>query len=148
VRSWLATGNPVFPELYSVFGAPATRWDALTDQGLLRFLDQFGPARTLPNMITLPWHMTIHAAAYDGTLGPLFLLFLPLVILFMHRKGVLPWLFAFVLLYIVFWASPLSSFQMRFLVPITPLLAITFFQLFLRHFLQARINGGMNAVAN
>ena len=122
LRSALASGNPVFPELYAVFGAPPGRLDAVTAQGLKHFLEHFGPPRTLFNLLTLPWHMTIHAAAYDGALGPLFLILLPVLLIARWRRA-LPWLGAFVLFFIGIWASPWSSFQMRFLVPITPFLA-------------------------
>ncbi len=123
VRSWMASGNPVFPELYSIFGAPPQRWDTVTAQGLQRFLDQFGPQAPVLNPLTLPWHMTMHAERYHGTLGPLFLWLLPLLAL-RRWHGALPWLAAFVVGFVVVWASPLASFQMRFLVPISPLLAV------------------------
>ncbi len=122
-RSWLASGNPVFPELYSIFGAPPERWDAVTAQGLQRFLDQFGPPGTTLNPLVLPWHMTMHAERYHGALGPLFLWLLPLLAL-LRWRGAIPWLTAFVVCFVAVWASPLASFQMRFLVPITPLLAV------------------------
>lgn len=122
LRSWLAAHNPVFPELYWLFGAPPERWDAVTDQGLQGFLDQFGRERTLRNLIALPWHVTMHAAAYHGLLGPLFLLLLPCLALRRLRRG-LPWLLLFVLGFGLVWASPLASFQLRFLIPLVPLLA-------------------------
>lgn len=122
LRSWLAAHNPVFPELYWLFGAPPERWDAMTDQQLQGFLDQFGRERTLRNLVTLPWHVTMHAAAYHGLLGPLFLLLLPLLLLRRLRGG-LGWLALFVLGFMLVWASPLASFQLRFLVPIVPALA-------------------------
>lgn len=122
LRSWLATHNPVFPELYWLFGAPPERWDAVSQQGLDRFLDHFGRERTLRNLLTLPWLVTMHAEAYDGLLGPLFLLLLPGLLLLRIRQA-LPWLMLFVLGFGLVWASPLASFQLRFLMPIVPLLA-------------------------
>ncbi|NIV30519.1 MAG: GlyGly-CTERM sorting domain-containing protein, partial [Anaerolineae bacterium] len=80
--------------------------------------------RTVPNLLTLPWDMTLHAARYGGNLGPMFLLLLPGLAVRRRRAQATAWLMAFVLLYVVFWASPVSSFQMRFVVPITPLLAV------------------------
>jgi hypothetical protein len=123
LRSWLASGNPVFPELFEVFGAPPDRWDAITQRGLDHFLSRFDRPHTLLEALTLPWDMTIHAAYYGGTLGPVFLLLLPALLLY-RRSPVTPWLFAFVALFIGLWASPFSSTQMRFLVPIAPLLAL------------------------
>jgi hypothetical protein len=123
VRSVAASGNPVFPELYAVFGAPPERWDAVTNAGLDRFLEHFGPERTPLNLLTLPWHMTVHAAAYDGALGPLFLLLLPGLAL-RRLRGATLWLLAFVVGALALWASPLASFQMRFVVPLLPLLGV------------------------
>ncbi len=79
-RSWLASGNPVFPEFHGIFGAPPDRWDALTDAGLGRFKESFGRPRTFLNLLSLPWDATVHAARYGGTLGPLFLLLLPALV--------------------------------------------------------------------
>jgi hypothetical protein len=125
LRSWLASGNPVFPDLFGVFGAlPPERWNALTERGLSAFKARFGRPRTALNLLTLPWDMTIHAARYGGNLGPMFLLLLPGLAVRRRRAQATSWLMAFVLLYIAFWASPISSFQMRFVVPITPLLAV------------------------
>lgn len=124
VRSWLASGNPVFPELFEIFGAPPDRWDAVTEAGLSNFLAEFGRPRTLPNLLTLPWDMTVHAADYSGTLGPLLLLLLPALFLRRRLNSAILWLLAFVGLFLALWASPFSSFQMRFLVPITPFLAV------------------------
>jgi hypothetical protein len=124
LRSWSATGNPVFPEFYRVFGAPPDRWDAASDEGLNRYEAQFGRPRTLQNLVTLPWDMTVHAARYGGTLGPLFLLLLPALLIRRDRQPRVPVLVTFVAGYFALWASPLSNFQMRFLIPLTPWLAV------------------------
>ncbi len=125
-RSWLASGNPVFPDIFALFGAfPTERWSTITEQGLQHFKDGFGGARTWPQLLRLPWDMTIHAARYGGALGPLFFLVLPGLAL--HSEAKRPytrWLLVFIILYIIFWASPISSFQMRFLIPLTPFLAV------------------------
>jgi hypothetical protein len=125
LRSYRASGNPVFPELYGVFGAsPPDRWDEVTDRGLERFQSRFGRPRSAATLATLPWDMTMHAARYGGTLGPLFLVLLPALLGFrrLPRRLVVVALAAAV--YLALWASPVSSFQMRFLVPIVPLLAV------------------------
>lgn len=123
IRSGLATGNPVFPELFTIFGAPPDRWDAVTEAGLDHFFSRFGRPHSLINTLTLPWDMTIHAARYGGNLGPLFLLLLPLLLLRRYSRSVLS-IAVFTFCYILLWASPISSFQMRFLIPIAPLLAV------------------------
>jgi hypothetical protein len=117
-RSFAASGNPVFPEMYDVFGAePPERWDRLTARGLAGFKAHFGAERTAIGLATLPWEMTMHGWKYGGTLGPLVLLLLPCVVAVCRRSAAARWLTAGLLLYAAIWASPLSSFQLRFLVP-------------------------------
>jgi 4-amino-4-deoxy-L-arabinose transferase-like glycosyltransferase len=125
LRSWLASGNPVFPEMYGVFGAsPPERWDARTTQGLEHFLERFGHGRSAGALAALPWDATVHGAAFGGSLGPLFLVLLPVLLLTRnHPRGVI-WIATAAAAYVAVWASPLSSFQLRFLMPIVPLLAL------------------------
>jgi hypothetical protein len=142
IRSWLASGNPVFPELFEIFGAPPDRWDAITQRGLDNFLTRFGSPQM--NLLALPWDMTIHAARYGGSLGAVFLMLLPVLFLLHRRSRIVPWLIFSVVIYIGLWASPFSSFQMRFLVPISPLLAVLAAEAYARLALPLRavvING-------
>ncbi|MDR7418872.1 MAG: glycosyltransferase family 39 protein [Armatimonadota bacterium] len=123
-RSWVATRNPVFPELYRVFGAPADRWDAVLDDTLNRYEAGFGRPRTPGNLLTLPWDATVHAARYGGALGPLFLILLPHLLLRGPGATTTRALAIVAAGYIALWASPISNFQMRFLVPLVPALAV------------------------
>jgi 4-amino-4-deoxy-L-arabinose transferase-like glycosyltransferase len=128
LRSWNASGNPVFPDMFHVFGAqPPERWDALTERGLQKFKDHFGRPRSVVHVLALPWDMTIHSAEFGGTLGPLFLAGLPVMILSAVRHRPAAALFTGAAIYLAVWATPLSSYQLRFLVPIwmicAPLLA-------------------------
>jgi hypothetical protein len=156
VRNWLLSGNPVFPEMFEVFGAyPPERWDMFAERGLDQFKAHFGRPRTFLNMLRLPWDVTVHGALYGGSLGPLLLILLPGVLVgraalkgYPARAGqgfpppresetrrcgpaeasaeagrpAIPALI-FAGAYFIVWASPVSSFQLRFLVPIVPLLA-------------------------
>lgn len=125
LRSWLASGNPVFPDLYPIFGAfPAERWNEITERGLAAFKDGFGYPRTPLNLILLPWNITLHAARFGGSLGPIFLVLAPGVLWHPFRTAPVSWLLGLVGGYTLLWASPASSFQMRFLVAITPFLAV------------------------
>ena len=118
IRAWNASGNPVLPDMYGVFGArPAERWDALTERGLQKFKDHFGRPRTVANVLLLPWDVPVHGALYGGTLGPLALAGLPLVVLVSARRPFAAALLAGTTIYVAIWASPLSSYQLRFLVP-------------------------------
>jgi 4-amino-4-deoxy-L-arabinose transferase-like glycosyltransferase len=128
IRAALASGNPVFPELYGVFGAwPPERWNATVEHALAAFKAGFGRSRTLAHQAALPWDMSMHPVRYFGTFGPTLLAFLPFTIAAAARSHVARALGAGALLYFVLWASPVSSFQLRFLVPFwivaAPLLA-------------------------
>jgi hypothetical protein len=124
IRSWSASGNPVFPEMFAVFGAsPPDRWDVFADQGLAQFKAHFGRGRSLRDLVMLPWDVTVHGALFGGSLGPLFLVLLP-ALLFARQRAVLRWLALGVVAYIAVWALPVSSFQLRFLMPVVPPLAL------------------------
>ena len=129
-RAWSASGNPFFPELFALFGArPPERWDAITEAGLAGFKSQFGFGRSLRSILLLPWTVTQHAASFRGSIGPLFLLAAPCVLVFvpgtrLKTRAATLWLVYLFLGYVVVWACPVSSFQLRFLVPIVPVMAV------------------------
>ncbi|MBX3001864.1 MAG: glycosyltransferase family 39 protein [Caldilineaceae bacterium] len=124
IRAWLAAGNPFFPDLYGIFGAfPAERWSAITEYGLSEFKSRFGYPLTASTLLALPWTMTVDGARFGGALGPLFLLLMPVLILWWRNDQRRP-LLAFVVGYIALWSSPVSSFQLRFLLPIVAFLAV------------------------
>ena len=126
IRAWRGSGNPFFPEMHQVFGATPDRWDALTEQGLGRFKSRFGGQRDAVRLLALPWDMTMHGARYGGTLGPLLLMLGPFIVLAWRRSVAARWLTGWAVLYLAVWASPVSSFQLRFLVPFWVLAAPLF----------------------
>lgn len=124
VRDLLASGNPVFPEMYRVFGArPDARWTPLTEAALGRFKARFGMGHAA-RLALLPWDLTTHAARFGGTLGPLFLMLAPAALL-APRRRLLGLLLLGSAAYAAVWASPFGSQQLRFLVPLVPALAVT-----------------------
>jgi hypothetical protein len=123
-RAWVASGNPLFPELYGILGGgPPARWTALSAESLDGFMQRFGMGRGLPAMLLLPWNTTVHAARFGGSLGPLFLVLLPFGLLAAWRRPAMT-LAAGCLVYVGVWASPFASFQLRFLMPLVPFMAI------------------------
>lgn len=127
IRAYAASGNPVFPDMYSVFGAkPEARWSPDAERSLRRFKDHFGRSRTAAHLVTLPWDVTVHGASYGGTFGPLFLILVPAALTWRRSdRAATAWaLFAGSMAYMAVWASSISSFQLRFLLPIVPLLAV------------------------
>jgi hypothetical protein len=147
LRSWYASGNPVFPDLFSIFGAsPPERWSAITEYGWRQFLAKFGPPRSLLNFLNLPWDMTVHAERYGGTLGPLFALLLPALAFGASASWIIPWLLCFVILYLGLWSTPLNSLQLRFLMPLTPVLAVLAAEAYQR--LQSSLARNVRGVTN
>lgn len=124
VRAYAASGNPVFPDLYRVFGAqPPERWSLRTERALDGFKMRFGPERSARAIALLPWDMSVHGARYGGTFGPVFLILIPLAFLGGRLARPARLAGAGAAVYLVLWASPISSFQVRFLIPLVPVLA-------------------------
>jgi hypothetical protein len=59
----------------------------------------------------------VHGTLYGGTFGPLLLAGLPVVALVSVRRSFAAALLAGTVIYAAVWASPFSSYQLRFLVP-------------------------------
>jgi len=123
-RAYAASGNPVFPDMYDAFGAqPPERWSTAAEEGLRGFKSRFGRERRFETLSLLPWDMSVHGAQYGGTFGPAFLILVPLAFV----AGPLPRSTRLVAggagVYLTLWATPLSSFQLRFVIPLVPVLA-------------------------
>jgi 4-amino-4-deoxy-L-arabinose transferase-like glycosyltransferase len=80
-KNWVFTGNPVYPFLSGIFGGQywddfRAAWYAAAGTGI-----GFRPG----TLLALPWLLTLgvrDANYWDGRTGPLFLLFLPLLLLY------------------------------------------------------------------
>jgi hypothetical protein len=123
VRAEVLAGNPVFPSLYGVFGADPQRWDATSDAGLEAFFDRFGYGDGPLSILGLPWTTAMHAAAFGGSIGVAYLMLVPLALRRRMPRGLLVTAL-FCLGYLILWASPVSSLQMRFVMPVLGPLAI------------------------
>lgn len=127
VRSWIETGNPVYPLLWGVFGGPD--WNARLGELFFAWQRSIGMGREPLDYLLLPWRVVTAGGPgydhFDGRLTPLWLLALPVAAwrAFVGQGsqrtrralGVSALLF-------VTWA--LGSQQMRFLIPVLPLLAL------------------------
>lgn len=125
IKNWLMTGNPVYPFMYGVFGGKG--WDPELTRlfdGLFMYL---GMGREWYDYLLLPWNVSMRAKMdsrfFDGVIGPIFLLALPLLVLIRR-----PWeptvrllLFCSALNF-VFWGS--TSQNIRYLAPVLPLLSL------------------------
>ena len=124
LKNWIMTGNPFHPFLYGIFGGRG--WDG--DQARLYdlFVQSLGMGRTISDYLLLPWNVSIRAkmdspavrrhSRTDLSSDPPFLAGL--------RRWETPvWLLLiYLLLTFLFWAS--SAQQIRYLIPLFPLLAL------------------------
>ena len=126
-RTYHYTGNPVYPFWWKAFGGPD--WNAELGEKFVAWQREIGMGRGWLDYLLLPWRVLTQGnqgyAHFDGRLA------LPLVLLLVLAiwraakpeppKLLRPalWVSA---LYFLLWAA--SSHQMRFLIPILPLLAL------------------------
>jgi hypothetical protein len=124
LKNWLMTGNPFYPFFYGIFGGRG--WDG--DQARLYdlFIQNLGMGRSILDYLLLPWNVSLRAKMdspqFDGVLGPIFLLTLPFLAGIRRWETPVRLLLIYVLLTFLFWAS--SAQQIRYLIPLFPLLAI------------------------
>lgn len=131
IRTWVETGSPVFPFYMSIWPGKANGWDVERSNLFQGMNSQYGGVDTDKiNYLTAPIRLSVAAqpeqpANYDGVLGVAFLIGLPLLIwaLWKFDLAVEIKIMAGVsgIMYL-FWLF--SSEQLRYLLPIAPLLAI------------------------
>ncbi|MHB8907354.1 MAG: ArnT family glycosyltransferase [Syntrophales bacterium] len=124
LKNWFSTGNPFYPFFYGIFGGRG--WDG--DQARLYdlFIQNLGMGRSILDYLLLPWNISLRAKVdspqFDGILGPIFLLTLPFLVGLRRWETPVRLLLIYVLATFCFWAS--SAQQIRYLIPLFPLLAL------------------------
>lgn len=113
-----STGNPVYPLFNKYFGL-AESWEQV-DIGSHRQGGWFS-GHGLTGLLTLPWKLSMGKA--DGWLSPLFLLCLPLLMIFRPRGYHVKPLAVFSLIYYI-GLFALPYWIVRFFIPLTPALAL------------------------
>jgi hypothetical protein len=110
--------------MYGVFGGPHWSVDLAARFG--EWQRSIGMGRGLLDYALLPIRVILFGkmghGRFDGTLNPLWLVWLPLAIANVRRSRLVRGTLWVSLLYFLFWAT--SSQQMRFLIPILPLLSV------------------------
>lgn len=131
LRTWQQTGSPVFPFYLSVWPGEAPGWDVERSNLFQAMNSQYGGGVKTPlDYLATPWNLSViaqpeQAANFDGVLGVAFLFGLPFLIWALWKfdmpieakigVGVATVIFSFWLF---------SSQQLRYLLPILPVLAI------------------------
>ena len=124
LKNWITMGNPFYPFFYDVFGGLG--WDA--DQARIYdlFIQNLGMGKGLMDYLFLPWNLSFRAKfdspQFDGILGPVFFLTLPFLIGKRHWETPVRVIIVYAFFTFLFWAS--SAQQIRYLIPLFPLLAI------------------------
>lgn len=123
IRSLIISGNPVHPFASEIFGNYI--WSADDIAGQWRDLGRHGIEKTPLNFLLLPWHLVTNPKAFHevpGLMGWLVGAFYVSLLMFKLWSPVLRALSLLALAYVVFWFS--TSHIMRYLIPVTPLLAL------------------------
>lgn len=131
LRTWAESGSPIFPFYMNIWPGEATGWDAERSNLFQAMNAQYGGyVKTPLDYLAAPWNVSVIAQPelathFDGVLGVAFLLGLPFLIWAL-------WKFempaevkigtAVAAVMFLFWLF--SSQQMRYLLPIVPILAI------------------------
>lgn len=139
LKNWFMTGNPFYPFFYGIFGGRG--WDA--DQARLYdlFIQSLGMGRDFLDYLLLPWNVSLRAKIdspeFDGILGPIFLLTLPFLVALRRWETPVRVVLVYAFLTFLFWAS--SAQQIRYLIPLFPLLALVTGVILTRYRTQKRI---------
>ena len=124
LKSYVYTGNPVWPVFNEIF--MGKYWDAKHQQGLSNLINF--KERSLANYLRLPWD--IHTPIIkdkenvyeERGIGPFFLAFLPLYFLLKKKNKIISQFFLMIFIYMSIWFF--LSFVFRYIIFITPLIAI------------------------
>jgi hypothetical protein len=131
LRTWKETGSPVFPFYMNIWKGEAANWDIERSNLFQAMNSQYGgSAKNGLDYVLAPWNLSVAAQPelaeyFDGVLGIAFLAGLPLLIFALWKfdlpaalkigVGVAAVMF-------LFWLF--SSQQLRYLLPILPVLSI------------------------
>jgi hypothetical protein len=119
VRAWVYTGNPVFPVANSVFRSPM--FPPAMEAAARAMYANEGVGTSLPALLKLPLALTFHPGPFRGTPG---ILFLPGVILALVRGRNPQVRYGLVMAAFYFLTWALTAQEIRYLLPLMPLLSV------------------------
>src|SRR5262249_324113 len=80
IRSFVYTGNPLYPLLYRVFGGPD--WSLVLDRQFMSWQQSIGMGRTAIDYLLLPLRVVLDGGSgythFDGRLNPFWIVLIPL----------------------------------------------------------------------
>jgi hypothetical protein len=121
LRTYLFTGNPIFPFLNHIFRSPL--WTPTNE----RFnYEIFGIGQTPLHFVRMLWDLTFHTSKFgenaDGEFGLSFLIFFPLAFFFVRQKRIVATFLFVGLVYLTTWFFSVQ--YLRYLLPLLPLLSL------------------------
>lgn len=119
LKSWLWAGNPVYP---FIFGG--RDWDFARLQSYLTQY-QLSPGIVHGNsldFLRIPWHLVFPFESFDLSIGPILLIFLPLLLFFNKIAPLIKYFLVVSVVFLIGWVN--SSQQFRFLIPVFPFLSV------------------------
>lgn len=128
IKSYIYTGNPVYPFMYEIFGG--RNWSQAAADAYKIEQSSFGMGKTFPDLLMLPWNLLAHgteftnrqAANVFALIGPAFLGLLPITVFIGKlRKPIISVSFLSVLSVGAWFILMQHS---RYLIPIIPLLSV------------------------
>jgi hypothetical protein len=124
IKTLVLTGNPVYPLLYDQFGGP--EWSAALGEAHRSWQQAIGMGRSPLDWLLLPMRVLFMGDEgyehFDGRLHPAASVLLLIALFGLRREKQAGRALGLALLWFALWS--LSSQQMRFLIPILPLLAL------------------------
>jgi len=127
IKSWIHTGNPVYPFAYSVFGG--MYWSSRLAEVYRASQLKFGMGSDFISFVLLPWNLAMNPGRfYDApvayvSIGPVFLAALPFFAAARCGRLKLRLLLALAAAGVIFWFF--TSQQSRYLIPVMAMGAVT-----------------------
>jgi Dolichyl-phosphate-mannose-protein mannosyltransferase len=124
IKSTIETGNPVHPFLFNLFGG--IDWNERLAQHAARWYRLMGMGREPLDYLLLPYRVIAEGGRgfrfFDGKTNPIWFLMIPIALFSIRRNTFVRRGLFFSLLFFVYWAFSVQ--QMRFLIPMLPILSI------------------------
>lgn len=119
LRTWLYTGNPVFPLANGIFKSPY--FTSAMERASWAVFANEGVGRSWQSLLALPWTVTFHPGPFHGTLG---IGFFVGVVVALLRPKTLQQRYGLVIAGIYFYTWGIVAQEIRYLLPLAPLLAV------------------------
>ena len=120
VLDWAWTGDPIWPFAGKIFGYRF--WTPTDVASLLWSLRRYGWGRSFGDFLLLPYRLTFEQPSTEARALPLLFALFPLAVWAAIRRRALRLPAAAAAAYVVFWFE--TTQQVRFLLPVVPLLSI------------------------